>query len=269
MTTDDSDTPLFRESHDGRGVARITLNRPEVHNAFNDRLISDLTAVLRGIDGDETVRVLVLAAEGKSFCAGGDLNWMRASADYTPQENLQDAEQLAELMRALDELCKPTIVLVQGPAYGGGVGLVSCCDIAIAASTASFALSEVRLGLIPAVISPYVVTAMGIRAARRYFLTGERFSAETALHHGLVHEVVAPEDLEAAGERMIEAVLAGGPKAQEQAKLLIADVGGEVCDERLRARTAGRIAELRASQEGREGVNAFLEKRKPRWRGEA
>lgn len=269
MTIDDSNAPLFRESHDGRGIARITLNRPQLHNAFNDRLITDLTAVLRGIHGDETVRALVLTAEGKSFSAGADLNWMREMATYTPQENLRDAEQLAELMHALDTLCKPTIALVQGPAYGGGVGLVSCCDIAIATSTASFALSEVRLGLIPAVISPYVVTAMGIRAARRYFLTGERFSAETALHHGLVHEVVAPEDLEAAGERMIEAVLAGGPKAQEQAKLLIADVGGEVCDERLRARTAGRIAELRASQEGREGVNAFLEKRKPRWRGEA
>src|SRR5699024_2847506 len=189
------------------------------------------------------------AAEGKSFCAGGDLNWMRASADYTPQENLQDAEQLAELMRALDELCKPTIALVQGPTYGGGVGLVSCCDIAIAASAATFALSEVRLGLIPSVISPYVVTAMGIRASRRYFQTGERFSAETALRHGLVHEVVPPEELEEAGKRVIDALLAGGPKAQEAAKLLIAEVSGEICDDRLRRRTAERIATIRASAE--------------------
>ena len=268
MTTDDSNTPLFRESHDGRGVARITLNRPDVHNAFNERLISDLTAVLRGIDGDETVRALVLAAEGRSFCAGGDLNWMRATANYTPQENLQDAEQLAELMRALDELRKPTIALVQGPAYGGGVGLVSCCDIAIAASSATFALSEVRLGLIPSVISPYVVTAMGIRASRRYFLTGERFSAEVALRHGLVHEVVPPEELEEAGDRVIAALLDGGPKAQEEAKLLIAEVGGEICDDRLRRRTAERIADIRASTEGKEGVSAFLEKRRPKWQGE-
>lgn len=267
MTIDDSDAPLFRESHDDRGIARITLNRPQLHNAFNDRLITDLTAVLRGIHGDDTVRALVLAAEGKSFSAGGDLNWMRETATYSPQENLRDAEQLAELMHALDTLCKPTIALVQGPAYGGGVGLISCCDIAIAASSATFALSEVRLGLIPSVISPYVVTAMGIRAARRYFLTGERFSAETALRHGLVHEVVPPEELAEAGNRVIEALLAGGPRAQEQAKLLIAEVGGEVCDDRLRRRTAERIADLRASEEGREGVSAFLEKRKPSWHG--
>src|SRR5690554_3846220 len=266
MTIEESGRPLFIERYEGRGVVRIILNRPERHNAFNDRLITDLTAVLRGIDGDETMRLLVLSGEGKSFCAGADLNWMRATADYGPEENLRDAEQLSELMRALDKLCKPTLALVQGPAYGGGVGLVSCCDIAIAVSTATFSLSEVRLGLVPAVISPYVIAAMGARAARRYFLTGETFSAETALRLGLVHEVVPTEELEEAGTRVIEALLAGGPKAQQEAKDLIVQVAGETCDDRLRRRNTERIARLRASEEGKEGLDAFLQKRPPAWR---
>jgi len=269
MTIEEPKTPLFIERQEGRGVTRIILNRPERHNAFNDQLITDLTAVLRGIEGDKTVRLLVLAAAGKSFCAGADLKWMRAMADYGPEENLRDAEQLAELMRALDELRKPTLALVQGPAYGGGVGLVSCCDIAIASSDATFALSEVRLGLIPSVISPHVIAAMGRRAARRYFLTGERFSAEEAQRHGLVHEVVPPERLEEAGAAVIEALLAGGPSAQQEAKDLIVQVAGQPCDDRLRRRTAEGIARLRASEEGKEGLNAFLEKRPPAWRNEA
>lgn len=265
MNEPQDDKPLFRESYDAHGIARITLDRPEVHNAFNDRLIADLAATLHGIDGDETVRAVVLAAEGRSFSAGGDLKWMRATADYTAEENLRDAEALAELMRALNDLGKPTMALVQGPAYGGGVGLLACCDVVVAVETASFALSEVRLGLIPAAISPYVVAAIGARAARRYFLTGERFSAEEAHRIGLVHKVVAPDRLEDAAHRLLDELLAGGSQAQCEAKRMIFDVANAPADAALRRETAERIARIRASDEGREGLNAFLEKRKPTW----
>lgn len=267
MTDLGDDRPLFLQTVDARGVARITLNRPEVHNAFNDQLITDLTATLRGLDGDDTVRAVVLAAEGKSFSAGADLKWMRAMADYSEAENQRDAEALAALLRALDGLSKPTLALVQGPAYGGGVGLVACCDIAVAVETASFCLSEVRLGLIPAVISPYVIAAMGARAARRYFLTAERFSAEAAQRCGLVHRVVAPDRLEEAEHRLLDALLAGGPLALREAKRLIFEVAGRPLDHALQRETAERIARLRVSPEGREGMAAFLEKRKPSWQG--
>lgn len=251
---------------ESNGVARLTLNRPEVHNAFNDALIAEMTSALDALERDTQVRAVILSGNGKSFSAGADLNWMRAMAGYSHAENLRDAEALGDLMHRLDSLKKPTIALVQGPAFGGGVGLVACCDIAIAAQRASFCLSEVKLGLIPAVISPYVVAAMGPRAARRYFLTAERFSAEKALALGLVHEVVADDGLDAAAEAIIAELLAAGPIAVREAKDLIASVAFRPPDAVLRQDTAERIARIRASDEGREGLTAFLEKRPPNWR---
>jgi methylglutaconyl-CoA hydratase len=257
--------PLFVEEIGADGSARITLTRHERHNAFNDELIVELTAALKGLGSDKRVRAIVLAAKGKSFSAGADLNWMKAMAGYSRERNQADAEALAELMYTLDRLGKPTIALVQGAAYGGGVGLVACCDIAIAAERATFSLSEVRLGLIPAVISPYVVEAMGARAARRYMLTGERFSAWEAHRLGLVHDVVAPRDLESKCRRVLDELLAGGPNAQRAAKDLIFDVAAHPLDDELRIETARRIADIRSSKEGREGISAFLDKRPPDW----
>ncbi len=250
---------------DARGVATLTLNRPEKHNAFDDRMITDLLQALDNIDQDESVRVLVLRAEGKSFCAGADLDWMRRMADYDFEQNLADARRLAQLMYRLNRLHKPVIARVQGASYGGGVGLIACCDIAIASENAIFSLSEVRLGLIPSVISPYLIVAIGSRAARRYFLGGERFDAARALQLGLVHEVVEPESLDARLEQCIDALLNSGPGAQAAAKELIEQVQGRAIDESLIEETARRIAEVRASDEAREGLSAFLEKRKPDW----
>lgn len=251
---------------DDRGRATLTMNRPERHNAFDDAVIIDLTDALRQLDDDPDVRVVMLAASGRSFSSGADLNWMRRMADYSREQNLADAEGLAELMRTLDTLSKPTIALVQGAAYGGGVGLVACCDIAIATGRASFCLSEVRLGLLPAVISPYVVAAIGSRAARRYFLSAETFDAAEAYRLGLVHQVVADDhELVAAAERMATRLLANGPGAMAAAKNLIAAVAGRHVDDVLIADTAGRIADQRSSPEGREGLSAFLEKRRPAW----
>ena len=257
--------PLFLEEVGDNGVARITLTRTNVHNAFNDNLIEELTRSLRGLESDRRVRAVVLAAQGKSFSAGADLTWMGRMAGYTAAENLQDARALADLMRSLNDLNKPTLALVQGPAFGGGVGLVACCDIALAAESASFALTEVKLGLIPAVISPYVISAIGERAARRYFLTAERFSATEAARLGLVHQVVPDEQLESRAVRVLEALLAGGPKAQAAAKALIVAVAKRPLDDELVEDTARRIAEVRVGAEGREGIKAFLEKRKPKW----
>lgn len=257
--------PLFLEEITDDGVAWVTLTRPEVHNAFNDDLVGELTTALQGLGTDERVRAVVLSARGRSFSAGADLNWMQRMAGFSEQENLRDAQALAGLMRTLNHLPKPTVTLVQGPAIGGGVGLVACCDIAIAAETANFCLSEVKLGLIPAVIAPYVLAAMGERAARRYFLTAEPFGAREALALGLVHEVVPDEALEDAGARTVKALLRGGPNAQGAAKELIFAVARRPVDEAMVADTAARIARLRASAEGREGIAAFLEKRKPRW----
>jgi methylglutaconyl-CoA hydratase len=255
-----------RTDIDARGIARVTLDRPAVHNAFDDALIAELVATFRALDGDDRARVVVLAGAGKSFSAGGDLNWMKRMAGYDMAENVRDAEGLGALMSSLDRLAKPTVGLVQGAAYGGGVGLVACCDIVVAADSARFCLSEVKLGLIPAVISPYVVRAMGARAARRYFLTAEVFDAAEARRLGLVNEVVPAGELEAAGARLVEILLQAGPNAQGAAKALIARVDGAQIDDALIADTARRIAEIRATDEGREGVGAFLEKRKPRWR---
>lgn len=257
----------IRVSRRGDGVAWVTLARPQVHNAFNERMIADLTNALAALGKDKTVRAVVLDADGTSFSAGADLDWMRRSATYAPAENLADAEGLAELMRVLNTLPKPTIARVQGAAFGGGVGLVACCDIAIAVDSAVFCLSEVRLGLIPAVISPYVIAAIGSRAARRWFLSAERFVAAEALRLGLVHRVVEADDLDAAIEEMLAALLAGAPEAQAAAKDLIFAVTDRPLSQALIADTTRRIAEQRSGPEGREGIAAFLNKRPPVWGG--
>ena len=257
--------PLFMEEIADDGVAWVVLTRPEVHNAFNDRLIDELTTALHGIGTDDRVHVVVLSSKGRSFSAGADLNWMLRMSRNTEAENLEDARALARLMQTLDTLPKPTIALVQGAAIGGGVGLVACCDIAVAAETASFCLSEVKLGLIPAVIGPYVVAAIGERAARRYFLTAETFSAKQALDLGLIHEVVPDEAFEDAGRRIIRALMKGGANAHAAAKDLVRAIAQRPRDDDLIEDTAVRIARLRASDEAREGIAAFLEKRKPGW----
>jgi len=247
------------------GVATMRMNRPDVHNAFDDVLIAALTAELRRLDQALDVRVIVLAANGKSFSAGADLNWMQRMAKYSKEENLRDAMALAGLMRTLDGLKKPTIARVQGAAFGGGVGLVACCDIAIASTEAAFSLSEVRLGLIPSVISPYVIAAIGEREARRYFLTAERFGAVEARRIGLVHDVVDSDALDEAVANIAEHLRKGGPQALAAAKKLIADVSRRPMDDALSAETARRIAAMRVESEGQEGLAAFVEKRKPNW----
>jgi len=260
LSTDSVVVEIFDE-----GIASVTLNRPRVHNAFDEELISGLTGALRALEGNPEVRVVVLAAEGKSFSAGADLNWMKGMAKATNKKNLEDALGLAALMHTLDSLSKPTIARVQGAAYGGGVGLIAACDIAIASREATFALSEVRLGLIPAVIGPYVIQAMGARRARRYFLTGERFDVAEAYRIGLVHDICEMEDLDARVQLVATQLLMGGPKALAAAKKLIADAALRPLDDELSRDTATRIAELRAGDEGREGVAAFLERRNAAW----
>lgn len=250
---------------DELGRATLTLNRPEVHNAFDDSLIAELTVALQDLAADPQVQSVCLAATGKSFSAGADLGWMRRMADYSHAENLSDAMALAELMRILNELPKPTLALVQGAAFGGGVGLVAACDIVLATPAAKFCLSEVKLGLIPAVISPYVVAAIGARAARRYCISAERFDAEQALQLGLVHEIVPAEALAEAADRLTRRLLQNGPQAMAAAKQLVADVSRSPLTAELIADTAERISVTRASDEGREGLSAFLQKRRPDW----
>jgi methylglutaconyl-CoA hydratase len=257
--------PLFYEEVRDDGVARLTLTRAEVHNAFNDQLIAELTQALQGLESDRRVRVVVLAAEGKSFSAGADLNWMKSMAGYSEQENLEDSRKLAGLMRTLNGLSKPTVALVQGSAFGGGVGLVACCDIALSVESAKFALTEVKLGLIPSVISPYVVAAIGQRAARRYFLTGEPITAAEACELGLIHQVVGFDDLETRGEEVVELLLKAGPEAQAAAKDLVFAVAERPVDDALVEETARRIAAIRVGAEGQEGLAAFFEKRRPSW----
>ena len=258
-----SQDPLQTEIN--QGVGTIRMNRPDVHNAFDDVLIAALSAELRRLDGLPEARVIVLAASGKSFSAGADLNWMRRMAKYSQAENLRDGMALAGLMRTLDGMRKPTIARVQGAAFGGGVGLVACCDIAIASMEAVFSLSEVRLGLIPSVISPYVIAAIGEREARRYFLTAERFDAVEARRIGLVHEVVNIDALDAAVANMTAHLLKGGPQALAAAKKLIVDVSRRPMDDALLAETARRIAAIRVEAEGQEGLAAFFDKRPPAW----
>jgi len=249
--------------HDG--VAVVALNRPDVHNAFNETLISELTEVLNVLDEDDAVRAVVLAGNGKSFCAGADLNWMKKMAGHGAAENLADAQALALMLRTLNGLSKPTVARVQGAAYGGGVGLTACCDIAIAAIEATFALSEAKLGLIPATISPYVIEAIGARQARRYFLTGERFDAAEAYRIGLVHDIVPIADLDDRVNEVLGTLLLAGPRAQLECKALIRGVAHRPIDAAVIGGTAEHIAAVRASPEGKEGVAAFLQKRTPAW----
>lgn len=246
-------------------VARLRLNRPEVSNAFDADLIASLTAVLAELGSDSAVRVVVLEGAGPSFSAGADLNWMRGMAAATEADNRRDALALARLMRTLDELPKPTIARVQGAALGGGVGLVACCDIAIAASAAKFGLTEARLGLLPAVISPYVIAAIGARQARRWFATAEVFDAATAQRLGLVHEVVVAEQLDAAVQRQIDLLLKAGPLAAGSAKALVRGIAASAERDAQDTENAALIARLRVSAEGQEGLAAFLDKRPPQW----
>ncbi|MDI4666549.1 enoyl-CoA hydratase/isomerase family protein [Xanthobacter autotrophicus] len=246
------------------GVAIITLDRPDVRNAFDDALILALTRAYDAATVDPEVYAVLLRANGPVFCAGGDLNWMRRMATYSRQENLADAMALATLMRTIDLCPKPTLVRVHGSAFAGATGLIAASDIVVAVPEAEFAVTEVRIGLIPSVISPYLVRAMGARQARRYFLTAERFSAETALALGLVHEVVPAEELDAAIARHLKALKAASPGAMAATKALIAAVDRPF-DQTVMQDTARRIADQRASADGREGVSAFLEKRKPTW----
>ena len=252
---------------DERGVATLTLNRPQIHNAFDAALVQRLTELLVELKSRPEVRVVVLTGAGRSFSAGADVNWMRSMASFGEDENFEDALHLADLMSLLDSLPLPTVARVNGHAYGGGVGLVACCDIALASREARFALSEVRLGLVPAVISPYVVAAVGERHARRLFLSGEAVSARLARRIGLVHEVAWKDKLDAALEEQLGMLLQGGPNALRESKELIFTVegGGISADDALKRRTAQIIAQLRVSAEGQEGLAAFLEKRPPRW----
>lgn len=246
-----------------QGVATLTLNRPEVHNAFDDVMITELLQALNEVENNSHARVLVLRSEGKNFSAGADLNWMRSMADKNYQQNVDDAGELGLLMERLDLLSKPSIALVQGAAFGGAVGLAACCDIVLAQPRSSFCLSEVKIGLIPAVISPYVVRTIGERQSRRYMLTAERFFADKAQQLGLVNEVV--EDFEDPLNKLLEAVLANSPQAVKACKQLIRHVGSRPVDKDVREHTIKAIAEIRVSDEGQEGLSAFLEKRPAAW----
>jgi len=250
----------------GPHVAEVWLNRPDVRNAFNDGVIAEVTAAFRTLGADPTLRAIVLGGHGKAFCAGADLAWMRAMADYTWEQNHADASGLAEMLWTLWSCPVPVVARVHGDCYAGGVGLAAVCDVLVAAEGMHFCLSEARLGLLPATIGPYVVRALGEQAARRYFITAERFSAAQAQALGFVHEVVAPEALDARVAEIVAALCAGGPLAVRACKQLVKDVVGRDIDAALRDDTARRIADIRASAEGREGVQAFLNKRDPPWR---
>jgi len=246
-------------------IATITLNRPQLRNAFNETAIADLTMAFDEASQDRDVRAIVLAANGPAFCAGADLNWMKKMAGYSAAENEADALRLADMLRTIYFSPKPVVAKVQGDCYAGGMGLVAACDIVVAAEGVNFCLSEVKLGLIPATISPYVIKAMGDQASRRYFLTAERFDAREAYRLGLAHEVVAADQLDAKVAEIVKALVSNSPNAVREAKALVRDIAGVPIDDVLLADTAGRIAAIRASDEGREGVASFLEKRKPSW----
>jgi len=245
-------------------VARVVLARPEVRNSFDDALIEELTRAFAAAGEDASVRVVVLSGDGPTFCAGADVSWMRQAGGYSREENEADAGRMARMLRGIDACPKPVVALAQGAAIGGGVGLVAAADIAIASEETVFSLAEVRLGILPAVISPYVLRAIGPRAARDLFLTGERFDAARALAIGLVHRVVPAAELEEAGRRKVAALLAAGPEAVRAAKALIEKVTGKGPEEAMPL-TVRTIAERRASAEAKEGLSAFLEKRKPAW----
>jgi len=249
------------------GIYTIALNRPEVHNAFNENMIQELIQTLCSLREEYEPRVLILTGSGKSFCAGADLNWMKRSSEYTEKENFEDAERMATMMNLLYSFPTPTIALVHGSVFGGGVGLVACCDIAFADNDTVFSLSEVKLGLIPSVIGPYVTEAIGMRNARRYFLTGERFDAAAAYHLGLVHDRGSAEESIRFKTAVVKQLLSCGPQAQALAKQMIQNVyASNPIDEQIQSVTAKKIATVRAGEESREGVSAFLEKRSPAWR---
>jgi methylglutaconyl-CoA hydratase len=248
------------------GTATITFNRPDRHNAFDDAMIKDLAAALHAVRSNEAVRVLILAGRGKSFSAGADLNYMKRAALFSKEENIEDAMCLGRMLLTLRTMPVPTVALVQGAAFGGGVGLVAACDIVVAASSAQFALTEVKLGLVPAMISPFVIDAIGPRHARRYFQTAERFDAAQARRLGLVHEVSDEEALFERRDDIIQDILSGGPEAVSHAKTLVTDVSEFAVDDALLRDLAGRIAGRRAAPEGIEGITAFLERRQPAWR---
>lgn len=246
-------------------VARVYLNRPEVRNAFNDGVIAELTQTFAALGADATLRCIVLGGHGKAFCAGADLNWMRAMAGYSWEQNRADAQALADMLWTIYACPVPVVGRVHGDCYAGGLGLASVCDVLVAAEGVHFCLSEAKLGLLPATIGPYVVKAMGEQAARRWFLTAERFSAAQAHAMGFVHECVAPEALDAKVDELVAALVANGPMAVRACKQLVQDVAGRAIDADLRAETARRIADIRASDEGREGIQSFLGKRPPSW----
>jgi methylglutaconyl-CoA hydratase len=246
-------------------VATVTLNRPEMRNAFNDAMIAELTQAFTLLGQDPQVRAIVLAAVGPAFCAGADLNWMRRMADYTHTENLADAGQLAEMLRVIYSCPKPTVARIQGDVYAGGMGLVAVCDTAVSVDRANYCLSEVKLGLYPATISPYVIRAMGARAAHRYFLTAERFDAAEALRIGFVHAVTSAEQLDDKVAEITKALVSASPNAVKECKTLLHDVAGQDINAPLIAHTVNGIARIRASAEGKEGVQSFLQKRQPNW----
>jgi len=246
-------------------IARVTLNRPELRNAFNEQSIAELALAFDELGRNELVRAIVLGANGPAFCAGADLNWMKKMAGYSDSENRADAMRLADMLRTIYACTKPVVAKVQGDCYAGGMGLVAACDIAVSADTANFCLSEVKLGLIPATISPYVIKAMGEQAARRYFITAERFDAQEAHRIGFVHEIVPAADLDTKVAGIVQALANNSPNAVREAKTLVRDVVGQPVTQALLEDTAQRIAGIRASLEGREGVASFLEKRRPSW----
>jgi methylglutaconyl-CoA hydratase len=245
--------------------ATVTLNRPDVRNAFNDEVIAELTQVFADLAVRNDLRCIVLAASGKAFCAGADLNWMRAMAGYSWDENRADAQKLADMLWTLDQCPIPIVGRIQGDCYAGGMGLAAVCDVLVASDNVTFCLSEARLGLLPATIAPYVVRAMGTQAARRYFSTAERFSAAQAHAMGMVHELCTPDALDVRVAGIVATLVANGPAAVRACKLLVRDVAGQPITDALRSETARRIADIRASDEGREGVASFLNKRKPAW----
>ena len=250
---------------DHAGVRTLTLSRPEVRNAFNDEVIAQIKSAFIEVARNPQIRCVVLAAQGPAFCAGADLKWMRRMADYSREENLADARELAAMLQAIALCPQPTIARVQGDVYAGGMGLVAACDMAVCVDSAHFCLSEVRLGLIPATISPYVIRAMGVRAAQRYFLTAERFDAAEAHRIGFVHEVVNAQALDEHVAALSAALVSASPNAVRACKRLVREVAGQDIDERLIGLTVDGIADIRASEEGKEGVQSFLQKRKPNW----
>jgi methylglutaconyl-CoA hydratase len=263
-TTDMSDYTKLQLTLEG-AIARIWLDQPDARNAFDDVVIAELTQAFTEAGAVPQVKAIVLGANGPAFCAGANLNWMRRMADYTRDENIADAGKLAAMLRTIAECPKPTIARVQGDVYAGGMGLVAACDMAVSVDTAWYCLSEVKIGLVPATISPYVLRAMGTRASQRYFLTAERFTAAEAHRIGFVHEVVAADALDAKVDELLKALTGASPAAVRACKQLIADVDGREIDDALIAKTVEGIADIRASDEGREGVQAFLQKRKPSW----